>query len=462
MPTAADRMTAQSRPLGESAALRLLADEPCYVCPGEIRPISRAVHLSRLAAYYPGCRQCAHRHDTGHLPRQIVERIDRTARRVARASLLADEGVRGVYLNELSRPVAERYAAAFASLLWEQQPLIARQSEEALAGRRRGPAVVVGHDSRPSSPDIVVGAAVALRRMGCHVIDIGAVSTPCLWFAVDHLQAAGAVYVTGHGCGPASTGFDFVESQAVPWSRGGMLDRLQERFEAVPARPTRSGGGLRTFRATVPYAAGLWKHFHALRPLRIGIACAAPLVTPLLAELFAQLPCTPHSVEVPVADDPRRVAQLAAERLAGAIGDRGLHAGLLIGEDGQQCRVFDERGVELDAASLCRAFARLAREECDAPVVVLDDSFPSATGARGHAWNCRVESAAHSREALSRRMHASRAVLGAQADGRYWFHDGQPVCDAVVTLARLLQALSRGDAPASALRADLRASLESR
>jgi phosphomannomutase len=446
-------MTAQAERPSERATLRLSANESCYICPGETRPISRAVHLSRLAAFFPSCRQCAHRHDTGQLPRQVVDRIDRTARRFARPSLVVEEGVRGVYLNEISRPVVERYAAAFASLLWERHPLIVRQAGESPMSRRRGPAVVVGHDSRPSSPDLVVGAAAALRRMGCQVIDVGVASTPCFWFAVDHLQAAGGMYVSGHGCGPASTGLDFVESHAVPWSRGGMLDRLQERFDGAVGRPTRNGGSQHSFRAAVPYAAGLWKHFHALRPLRIGLACAAPLLAPLLTELFAQLPCTPHWLRVPVADDQQRAEELTAERMATSICDQGLHVGLLIGEDAQRCRAFDERGRELNVADLCGGFVRLSREECGAPGVVLDDSLPPDARERLKALTGRIETVDRTREAMSRRLHASQAAFGLQAGGRYWFREAHPVCDAALTLARLLQALSRSDAPTSALRA---------
>jgi len=231
-----------------------------------------------------------------------------------------------------------------------------------------------------------------------------------------------------------------------------MLDRLQERFEQSIARPTRSGGSQRSFRAAVPYAAGLWKHFHALRPLRVGLACAAPMIGPLLQDLFAQLPCVAKWMSIPVADDQQRAEALAADRMAQTIREQGLHAGLVIGEDGQACRAFDERGRELSAADLCCAFARLASEEGDAPLVVLDESLLTGTQDRLAGLNCRCETAARSHEAMARRLFSSPAALGVDGKGRYWFRDAHPVCDGVLTLARLLQALSRSDAPASALR----------
>lgn len=445
--------------------LPLLPDEPRYTCPGENQPISRAVHLSRLAAFYPGCRQCPQCHDTGSLPRQVVERIARSARRAERPSLLTEEGVRGVYLNEITRAVAERYAAAFASLLWDQQPLAVplparrrRIGQTPTAERpdspvrRRGPTVVLALDDRPAAPDLAVGAAAALRRMGCEVVDIGLACTPCVWFAVHHLQAAGGVYVTGHGCGPAAVGLDFLAADAVPWSRGGTLDRLHARSTGEPRRPTRQGGGQRTFRAAVPYTAGLWKHFHALRPLRIGMATASRLMQPLLTELFAQLPCTLEWSPFPVADDQRRAADLAAERLADAVVDRRLHAGVLLGEDGQTLRAWDEQGEELPAEALCVRFAQLAREEESAPEVVLGPGWDGAAVARLESLGCRTVSTDVGREAVALAMRRESAALGAERCGRYWFRDSYPACDAVLTLARLLQSLSRSDAPASALR----------
>ena len=192
------------------------ASEKLYICPGETHPISRAVHLSRLSAYFPACRDCPFRNDTGHLPRQTIERLQETERRVQRKSLFTAEGVRGKYLNELTRSKAEKYAAALAELVWEHAPFVAHVEDAPRKGRRAGPTVVIGHDERPSSPDIVMGVAASLRRMGCAVVDVSRCTEPCFRFAVDHLQAAAGIYVTGAGCGPAWTGLDFVGAQASP------------------------------------------------------------------------------------------------------------------------------------------------------------------------------------------------------------------------------------------------------
>ena len=424
-----------------------------YCCPGDTHPISRSVHLARLAAYYPQCRHCEHRRDTGNLPRQIVERIDRVARREVRTSLLAPDGIRGVYLNELGRPQAEQYAAAFASLLWEGHPRYGYAEHDAPSQPRPDfrPTVVLGRDARPSSPEMAVGVAAALRRMGCHVIDVGLVSLPCLWFAVEHLDSDGGVCVTGHGRPAAMTGLDFLGRGALPWSQGLSLDRVETIAQGVVSRPTRRGGRQTTFRATLPYLAGLRRHFHALRPLQIGVACHAPMVASLLDELFNELPCRLHWLDAPESGDALRSSTPTLTRLGAVVRSEQLHAGVLIGDDGQSLQILNERGRPIPLTSLLPAFARLCGADPRTAEIAVDETVPPAEITRLSRNGWRVAAAAGHRESLPRTLRQSSTVLAADSAGRCWFRDHSPPCDALLTLARLLQSLSLTDAPASAL-----------
>ncbi len=152
--------------------MSLVADQKLYVCPGETHPISRAVHLGRLAAFYPACRECPYRADTGQLATHQLELVESVSKRVERETLFTNDGVRGVHRNELTRSKAAEIATALAGMLWEEAIVSVDENSVERAGRALRPSVVVGYDERPSSPDIVTGVTSALRRMGCQVIDI--------------------------------------------------------------------------------------------------------------------------------------------------------------------------------------------------------------------------------------------------------------------------------------------------
>lgn len=422
-----------------------------YCCPGETHSISRAVHYARMAAFYPGCRQCPHRDDLGHLPQPGVAGVERPGGHGVLKSLVGADGLRGTYLNEMTRALAERYAAAFAACLWDQAPFRLSTTGGATAATpRRRPTIVVGLDDRPAAPDLVVGVAAAARRMGCDVIDVGTISTPGFWCAVEHLEATGGIYVTGQGCGPAGIGLDFLEAPGVPWSQGGSLERLSTAMSVVPRRTSRSGGSQRTFRIRVPYAAGLLKHFQAARAQRIGVVCLASTVEPLLTELFSSLPCQLEVVAAPVAGDRDRAEALALSRLAARVRDNRLDAGYLIADDGQRCRLLDEHGAAIDPEFLAGPLSGSCSVEPKS--IVLDEALGAGFTQRLEQPGWTIVTSGGTREAMARSMLRGPAAFGCDASGRYWFGDASPNCDALTTLGRILQRLSRSEQPVSALR----------
>src|SRR5690242_5709376 len=66
-------------PWDSSSEFSMEVDSPTphaeYQCPGEAHPISRTVHLGRLASFYHACRSCVHRNDTLGLNRRQVRRV---------------------------------------------------------------------------------------------------------------------------------------------------------------------------------------------------------------------------------------------------------------------------------------------------------------------------------------------------------------------------------------------------
>ncbi|QDU37094.1 Phosphomannomutase/phosphoglucomutase [Maioricimonas rarisocia] len=412
-----------------------------YRCPGESYPISRAVHLSRLAAYYPKCRRCPHRDDIGQLPVPACEDQTEQPTRIRRDSICQQEGLRGIYLNAMTRRDCERAAEAVASIAWEQCPRRVRSPQaEPQQGSRFAPGVVVGHDRRPSSPDLVTGVAAALRRMGCDVIDVGQVRRPCFDFAVDHLQAAAGMYVTGNGFGPTWNGVDIVGSGAVPRSAPGTLEDVCRRMEGAIHRPTRRGGTHRTFHATVPYQAGLWKYFHSLRPLSIAIRSRDPLARTTLEKLLAETPCDPQFISE---DRNWPVA-------AGKDASTGFDLSLLIDEDGRRVELYNASGQRLPQTELAARLLHRLRPSARATTVVVSDDANPALVATLQQPDCTVIRGGTTMESMHAAMLEHTPAFGTDGRGRFSFCDPYPKCDAIITAAKLLEifaADSCGESP---------------
>src|ERR1700681_4944935 len=63
--------------------------------------------------------------------------------------------------------------------------------------RHGGPRINLGRDCRLSSPRLHDALLQGLLATGCQVTDIGVVPTPLLYFSAVHLEADGAVMITG-------------------------------------------------------------------------------------------------------------------------------------------------------------------------------------------------------------------------------------------------------------------------
>jgi len=90
----------------------------------------------------------------------------------------------------------------------------------ALATHIQGGPVVVGRDTRYSSPMVYSAAISGLLNAGCDIIDLGICPTPLVQFAVKHYEAAAGLSITG---GHKEAGWN---SLNIINSEGGIFDPL--------------------------------------------------------------------------------------------------------------------------------------------------------------------------------------------------------------------------------------------
>ena len=432
-----------------------------YTCPGESYPISHSIHLARLAAFYSRCLDCEHRFDAAHLFPRPTDRPVEPERRTARTSLVNDENVRGVYLNELDRNRALAWGEAFAAHLWDQQPMVAtsdRQGDaqivdetsgEAPAVLSQGPSVVVGFDERPSSPDIVSGVVLGLRRMGCPVVDLGQTLLPIVAFNLRERRARAGLYVTGAGGDPSLTGFEFLAGDGIPFTRD-ELRQMERNSKVGVGRQTRQIGRHTPVQGQSAYEASLVAHFHALRPLKIVCGTSTRLMPRILDRLFSKLPCTLTHVPLPLRSrnllDPR---DPDLQRVARVVIEGGQHLGLIIDEDARRIAFVTDRGRLVTPKEVARILFEFAQREIPCPNFIVATSL--AADASGWLQNREAKAidAGEATENLVRLLVTQNAHFALASDGRVWFDPNHPKCDALLTLAMILQALSLSDAPFS-------------
>ncbi|SDC03403.1 phosphomannomutase [Variovorax sp. CF079] len=196
------------------------------------------------------------------------------------ASIFKAYDIRGVVPTTLDAEVAEALGKAFGS-----------------AARAAGEkSVAVGRDGRLSGPALVEALVRGLVATGIEVIDVGAVTTPMLYFAANTLANSG-IQVTGSHNPKDYNGFKMVLAGRAIY--GDEIQGLYKVMEAGSAKLA-PGGSVRKVDVTEAYTQRIVGDIKLARPLKIvvdsgnGIAGAsAPAILRAIGcevtELFSEV-----------------------------------------------------------------------------------------------------------------------------------------------------------------------------
>ncbi len=104
-------------------------------------------------------------------------------------------GIRGIFNKDLTKEVIERYALSFAGFIKKENP---------------SPLIVLGMDTRPSSPIIKEDMKKIFLKQGIDVYDVGFNTTPAIQHGVRHYGADGGVIISASHNEPMWNGWKFL------------------------------------------------------------------------------------------------------------------------------------------------------------------------------------------------------------------------------------------------------------
>ncbi len=155
--------------------------------------------------------------------------------------------------------------------------------------RHGGPRINLGRDCRLSSPRLHEALLEGLQSTGCEVTDIGVVPTPLLYFSAVHLEADGAIMITGSHNPSEFNGFKSV-------CGAGSLhgETIQDIRRLIEARDFATGHGAHHSMDVIPaYLDELSPQFDFDRRIKVvldaGNGTAGPVIHQLLKRLNVEV-----------------------------------------------------------------------------------------------------------------------------------------------------------------------------
>ena len=338
-------------------------------------------------------------------------------------SIIKAYDVRGIYPDQLDEDLAHDIGAAFVNVLG------IRVSDG-------GPgSVVIGHDMRPSGPDLVASFAEGVREQGCDVVLIGLCSTDGLYFAAGSLNVPGAMFTASHN--PAQyNGIKLCRAGAAPVGQESGLREITQLIE--DGIPTFDGplGAVSEQDTRVAYAKYLRElvDLSTIRPLKIVVDAGngmAGYTVPAVLSDAAGLPTLPLTIDAMYFEldgsfpnheanpiEPANLVDIQAR-----VREVGADIGLAFDGDADRCFLVDEKGDVVSPSTLTALIAdrELAKHpgsiiihnlitSKSVPEVVIEGGGTPVKTRVGHSF-------------IKATMAEKDAVFGGEHSGHFYFRD---------------------------------------
>jgi phosphomannomutase len=351
--------------------------------------------------------------------------------------------VRGVVPDELDASIARRIGAAFA--VWTNLP-----------------AILLGRDSRISSPELAAAITEGATSVGVNVVDLGLASTDLVYFASGSLDLPAVMLTASHN--PKNyNGLKFCMPGARPVGEDSGLREIRAIVERGDVPPAATKGSVSQRDLLAPYTEHVLSFVDvaAMRPMTVAVDTANGMGGLVVPAVMARLPVTLHHLYAELdgtfpnhpADplDPENQKDLKAAVLEH-------HADVGLAFDGDADRVFlvDEKAEDVSGSLLTALVARaMLRQEPGAKIVhnlicswIVPESIRAEGGVPirtrvGHSFIKQV-------------MAETGAIFGGEHSGHYYFRNNYRADSGLIAAVVAMGELSSAGEPLSDVLAPFR------
>ena len=339
--------------------------------------------------------------------------------------------IRGIVENELTPEVVKLIGLAIGS--------------ESIAKGERG--IVVGRDGRLTGEILSQSLILGLIESGCHVVDIGMVPTPLVYFATYTKGATSGVMITGSHNPPEYNGLKIMIA-------GETL--TAERIEALYARIMEEdfsygAGSSISMNIVQDYIDKIKSDIKLTKKLNIVVDCGNGIAGDIAPKLFESLGANVTKLfclvdgrfpnHHPDPSKPENLNDLINEVL-----DTGADLGLAFDGDGDRLGLIDNKGKVIWADRQMILYARDVISRNSGAKIIYDVKCSSLLpqDISKHGGEPIMSRTGHS--FIKNMIKETGAELGGEMSGHIFFNERwYGFDDALYTGARLLEIISKND-----------------
>ena len=304
--------------------------------------------------------------------------------------------------------------------------------------------IVVGRDGRISGPDLMNALVEGIKSTGCHVVKIGMIPTPVLYYATYSKGASSGVMITGSHNPPNYNGFKMMIA-------GETLsgERILNLYERINNQNFHQGQGTSTtIDIQEDYLNRVTSDISIKRPLKIVVDCGNGVAGHLAPKLFEALGCEVVKLFCHIDGnfpnhhpDPSKLENL--NDLIAEIKAEKADLGLAFDGDGDRLGVIDEKGNVIWADRQMILFSRDVIHRNPGAKIVFDVKCSSLLSKDISNQGGRPILSRTGHSFIKAKIKEESALLGGEMSGHIFFKERwYGFDDALYAGARLIEILS--------------------
>lgn len=351
--------------------------------------------------------------------------------------------IRGIVGEDITPEFAEALGRAYGTYVRE----------------RGGKRVSVGKDVRPSSEELKDALIEGLKSTGLHILYIGTVPSPLMYFSLFHYDLDGGIEVTASHNPREYNGFKMNIGKETLY--GDEIQKLREIIEKENFLRTAERGKIENIDVVDPYVSFLKDNIRVEREIKVAIDCGNGCAGPIVEEVYPEFPIRYDGIYMePDGTFPNHLPDPTVEKYMQDLMDmvkKGDYE-LGVGFDGDVDRIgaIDENGNIIFGDKLLGIFAGDLLREIKGAQIVFDVKcsqglveYIERLGGKPIMWKT-----GHS--LLKAKLKETNAPLAGEMSGHIFFNDkffGYD--DALYASLRLFEILSKTGRKLSELVAEI-------
>ena len=352
--------------------------------------------------------------------------------------------IRGIYPDELNEKTAYQIGRAFTFYLKENE---VNKPEK----------VVVGYDTRISSPVLKRSFIEGILDEGINIWDIGLVTVDMVYFASGHFHLPAAMITASHN--PKDwNGFKLMKSGVEFFN----VQDLETIISEEKGTPLQGKGGVTEGDIKSDYLKHVLNFVdtEAIRPMRIVIDASSGTVGPVLKLILEKLPLeylpinfSPNGKFPNHEPDPTKEKNITD--LKNAIGAGHYHFGCAFDGDGDRIIFVDERGEAVNPSIIGALMARYFLKQYPYSKIIYSAVASKIVSDVINIYGGEAirEKVGHS--FIKKRLKEINGLLGIETSGHYYFKNNFYADSGIITFLVMLEILSNEKKSLSVLVSEL-------